>query len=57
MTETKNLYFTTDINRSVKEADIIYICVNTPPSKESSKINLGKATDMSCFYSVVKNIG
>jgi len=26
----KNLYFSTDINTAIQEADLIFICVNTP---------------------------
>ena len=44
------LKFTTDYEKSVKEADVIFICVGTPP-----KVN-GEA-DLSFFYAASENIG
>lgn len=44
------LKFTTDYETSVKEAEVIFICVGTPP-----KAN-GEA-DLSFFYSAAENIG
>jgi len=49
-TRLGRLKFTTDYETSVKEADVIFICVGTPP-----KAN-GEA-DMSFFYSAAENIG
>jgi len=31
----KNLTFTTDITGAIQQSDAIFICVNTPPKKES----------------------
>jgi UDPglucose 6-dehydrogenase len=44
------LRFTTDYEKSVKEAEIIFICVGTPPKPN------GEA-DMSFFYTAAENIG
>ena len=36
----KRLNFSTDVNNSVRNSDIIFICVGTPTSKNSNKANL-----------------
>ena len=36
----KNLFFSTDINKGIQEADLIFICVNTP----TKDFGLGKVT-------------
>jgi UDPglucose 6-dehydrogenase len=48
--------FTTNIQQTLQSSDIIYICVNTPPSKSKHLNYLGKQTDMSSFYKVVSSI-
>lgn len=40
----KNLFFTTDIDAAVREADIIFVSVNTPTKK--SGIGAGQAADL-----------
>ena len=34
------LYFSTDVNNSIRNSDIIFICVGTPTAKNSNKANL-----------------
>jgi len=36
----KRLNFSTDVNNSIRNSDIIFICVGTPTSKKSNKANL-----------------
>ncbi len=36
----KRLSFSTDVNNSIRNSDIIFICVGTPTSKNSNKANL-----------------
>ena len=40
----KNLFFTTDIEKSISEADMVFISVNTPTKKRG--IGAGKASDL-----------
>ena len=40
----KNLFFTTDIKKSISEADIIFISVNTPTKKRG--LGAGYASDL-----------
>jgi len=40
----------------LSRADIIYICVNTPPLKKKHLNYLGKPTDMGSFHKVVKAV-
>jgi UDPglucose 6-dehydrogenase len=46
----KRLNFSTDLKKSVKESDIIFICVGTPTKKG------GSSADLSQIYSVTKEI-
>jgi len=46
----KRLNFSTDLNKSVKESDIIFICVGTPTKKG------GSSADLSQIYNVAKEI-
>ena len=39
----KNLFFSTDIDRHIKEADLIFVCVNTPT--KASGFGAGAAAD------------
>ena len=48
--KNKNLQFSTDLKKSVKESDIIFICVGTPTKKE------GHSADLSQIYNVSKEI-
>ena len=48
--KNKNLQFSTDLKKSVKESDIIFICVGTPTKKG------GSSADLSQIYSVSKEI-
>ena len=40
----KNLHFTTDIESAIKEADLVFICVNTPT--KTFGLGKGKAADL-----------
>ena len=55
-----NLEFTTECDRAIREADVIFISVNTPPKKSAPlsepSAQLGIETDMRAFFSVVANI-
>ena len=48
--KNKRLHFSTDLERSVKLSDIIFICVGTPTKKKSS------SADLSQVYNVAKQI-
>jgi len=40
----RNLFFTTDIARGIREADIIFVCINTPT--KSFGLGAGRASDL-----------
>ncbi|MCM8532033.1 MAG: nucleotide sugar dehydrogenase, partial [Lentisphaeraceae bacterium] len=40
----KNLFFSTEVNEGIREADIIFVCVNTPT--KTFGVGAGKAADM-----------
>ena len=46
----KRLNFSTDLKKSVKESDIIFICVGTPTKKG------GSSADLSQIYNVTKEM-
>ncbi|CDW90032.1 udp-glucose 6-dehydrogenase-like [Stylonychia lemnae] len=46
--KNKNIKFTTKITEAIQESDAIFICVNTPPKKESRE-GLGRESDMTYF--------
>ena len=50
----KNLFFSTDINRSIKEADMIFISVNTPI--KVTGIGAGQASDLKWVESSSRTI-
>jgi UDP-glucose 6-dehydrogenase len=39
------LTFTAEVAECIRDSDVIFICVNTPPKKDSSGV-LGKESDM-----------
>lgn len=45
-----NLFFTTDVAKSIGEADIVLIAVNTPTKERG--VGAGSATDMTAFEAV-----
>lgn len=49
MNVNNNLTFTTDISGTITQSDAIFICVNTPPKKESQG-GLGRESDMKYLY-------
>ncbi len=53
-TRNKNLFFSTNIEREISLADIIFICVNTPTKK--SGIGAGRASDLKYIESCAKQI-
>ena len=46
----KRLKFTTDLNDSIKNSDVVFICVGTPTNK------IGNSADLSQIFSVAKEI-
>merc|ERR1712014_81602 len=50
----KNLFFSTDVQRGVEEADIIFASVNTPTKKAG--IGAGRAADLRFIESVGRTI-
>ena len=48
--KNKRLHFSYDLNKSIMESDIIFICVGTPPKKGSS------AADLTHVFNVAKSI-
>jgi UDPglucose 6-dehydrogenase len=50
----KNLFFGTDIDASIKEADIIFVSVNTPT--KTFGIGAGKASDLQYIEKTARNI-
>ena len=53
-TRNKNLFFSTDIDKAIENADIIFMAVNTP-TKEKGE-GAGMATDLSYIESCAKDI-
>ena len=51
----KNLYFSTNIEKHISEADMIFISVNTPTKKRG--IGAGKASDLKWIESCARQIG
>ena len=49
-----NLFFTTDVNRAVREADLIFISVNTPTKR--SGLGAGSAFDLGFVESATRKI-
>ncbi|KAG6357533.1 hypothetical protein INS49_013410 [Diaporthe citri] len=53
----RNLSFSTDIDKEVREADIIFISVETPSTTgEASHPATGLAPDMTSFYAAIKHV-
>ncbi|KAI8926717.1 UDP-glucose/GDP-mannose dehydrogenase family, NAD binding domain-containing protein [Entophlyctis helioformis] len=50
----RNLFFTTDIDKAIEEADIIFVSVNTPTKK--SGIGAGYAADLAYVESATRRI-
>jgi len=46
----RNLYFSTDVDRAIQEADLIFVSVNTPTKK--SGVGAGYAADLKCVVVV-----
>ena len=47
---SKRLYFTDDLEKAIKESQVIFICVGTPTKKGSNLV------DLSQVYNVAKSI-
>lgn len=53
-----NLSFSTDVDKAVREAHIIFIAVETPSAADkASHPSTGLAPDMTRFYTAIKHIG
>ena len=50
----KNLFFSTDISKGIAEADIIFVCVNTPTKTFGQ--GAGRASDLQYFEKVAREI-
>jgi len=46
-----NLVFSTEVEKSIRAADIVFICVSTPTKKEGE--GAGSSTDMTAFNAVI----
>jgi UDPglucose 6-dehydrogenase len=53
-TRNRNLYFSTDINRQIAEADIIFVSVNTPTKSYGQ--GAGKAADLQFWEKTARQI-
>jgi UDPglucose 6-dehydrogenase len=51
----KNLFFSTDVDSAIKEADIIFVSVNTPTKK--SGLGAGLASDLTYLEAATRRIG
>lgn len=45
-----NLFFTTEVGKSISEADVVLVAVNTPTKERG--VGAGSATDMTAFEAV-----
>ena len=54
-TRNRNLFFNTDVEKSIASADIIFISVNTPIKKTG--LGAGKASDLRWIESCARQIG
>lgn len=50
----RNLFFSTEVSKSIEEADLIFISVNTPP--KTSGIGKGRAADLKHVESCARTI-
>ena len=50
----KNLFFTTEVSRAIKNADMVFISVNTPTKKKG--IGAGRASDISWVESCTREV-
>lgn len=54
ITRRPSLFFSTDVNKAIEEADLIFICVNTPTKAHG--IGKGAGADMSFVEAATRNI-
>jgi UDPglucose 6-dehydrogenase len=54
MTRGKNLFFSTDVENSVKTADIIFVCVGTPTKTQG--VGAGRAADLKYIEAAARMI-
>ena len=52
--QSSNLFFSTDIERSIEEADLIFVCVNTPT--KTNGIGRGSAPDLGYVEAATRTI-
>ncbi|CAH1238703.1 UGDH [Branchiostoma lanceolatum] len=50
----RNLFFSTDVDKAIKEADLIFICVNTPT--KTFGVGKGRAADLKYIESAARKI-
>jgi len=50
----RNLFFSTDVGGAIKQADLIFVCVNTPT--KTYGLGAGRAADLSYIESVARTI-
>jgi len=50
----RNLFFTTDIGKGIQEADIIFVCINTPT--KSFGMGAGRASDLQYWEKTAREI-
>lgn len=51
----RNLFFTTDVDRGIEEAEIIFVSVNTPTKKEG--VGKGRASDLRYVEACARRVG
>ena len=49
--KNKRLFFSTDLKKSIKESDIIFICVGTPTKKNNNSADLSQIYEVAKFIS------
>ena len=49
-----NLFFSTDVDRAIQEADLVFVCVNTPT--KSNGIGKGAAADLGFIEAATRQI-
>ena len=49
----RNLFFSTDVDKAIQEAELIFVSVNTPTKK--SGVGAGFGADLQCVPPVLRN--
>ena len=53
-TRHPNLFFSTDVDKAIEEADLIFVCVNTPTKRNG--VGKGAAADLGFVEAATRNI-